>query len=58
MKTHKELIKTVAITILVTANISFLGGVWYANKNHDHVKREVNSAVQGLKAELSSTTKQ
>lgn len=57
MKEHKELIKTVLITILVTANISFLAGYFY----HSHETKTTNSAIKAqvdqLKVELSSPAK-
>lgn len=53
MKTNKELLKTIAITILITSNISFLAGIYYHKNQSEGIRREVNSQVESLKAELS-----
>lgn len=57
MKENKELIKTVIITILITANASFLAGVYYSNRLNAHVKTEVQTQVSSLKVELPETKK-
>lgn len=57
MKEHKETIKTVAIAILVTANIAFFAGVFYSNQQNDHMKTEVQNQITQLKASLPSTQK-
>lgn len=58
MKDHKETLKTIAITILVTANLAFFAGIWYSNQQQNHIKAEVNSQINQLKAELPSTENQ
>lgn len=57
MKEHKETIKTVAIAILVTANIAFIGGVFYANHQNASMKAEVQNQISSLKAQLPATQK-
>lgn len=51
---NKETIKTIIITVLVTAQLAFLAGIYYNQKQNDHVETKVNSAVQQLKAELQT----
>lgn len=58
MKENKETIKTVVIAILITANIAFFAGIWYNNHQDQSVRAEVDTQVQSLKAELSSTKPQ
>ena len=55
MVKNKETIKTIAITILVTAQIAFIGGMVYNQKQNDFVKTEVQEQVQQLKAELQKS---
>ena len=57
MKDHKETIKTIAITILVTANLAFIGGVLYANHQNANIKHEVQSQISQLKDQLQSPQK-
>jgi len=57
MKDHKEMIKTVIITILITANVSFMAGIWYNQNQTDNLNREIQTQVDRLKAELSDPAK-
>lgn len=57
MKENKETIKTVAITILLTANISFILGIIYNQRQNDMVDNKIEAAVQSLKVEINQTKK-
>lgn len=61
MLKNKETIKTIVITVLVTAQVAFLGGIWYNQSNVDamdkQVKEQVTEQVQLLKTELQTTKK-
>lgn len=55
---NKETLKTIAITVLVTAQLAFIGGIFYNQKQNDHIKSEVQAQVQELKAELQTPKQQ
>ena len=57
MKDHKETIKTIAITILITANVAFLAGVFYNQKQNSYIRNEVQKQVQAFLASDPSTKK-
>lgn len=54
MLKNKETFKTIAITILVTAQIAFIAGIFYNQKQNDATETKINAAVAELKAELQS----
>ena len=58
MLKNKETIKTIAITILVTAQLAFIAGIYYNQNQNDQVETKVQSAVQELKAELQTPKQQ
>lgn len=49
-KRTTEIIKTVIITILITANIAFIGGMQYQKKQDNNVNNAVQQQVERLKA--------
>ena len=51
---NKEALKTIVITVLVTAQVAFIAGIYYNQLQNDHIETKVNSAVQQLKAELQT----
>lgn len=55
---NKETIKTIAITILVTAQIAFIGGIVYNQKQTEATETKINQAVTSLKAELQTPEQQ
>lgn len=55
---NKETIKTIVITVLVTAQVAFLAGIYYNQRQNDHIENKVNSAVSSLKAELQTPKQQ
>lgn len=57
MKDHKELIKSLAIAILLTANIAFFAGILYNQRQQNQLKAEVQTQIQSLKDQLQLTTK-
>ena len=56
---NKETIKTIVITVLVTAQIAFIGGIMYNQSNTNsmnaQVKAQVTEQVQMLKTELQTS---
>ena len=58
MLKNKETIKTIVITVLVTAQVAFLAGIYYNQRQNEHIETKVNSAVSELKAELQTPKQQ
>lgn len=58
---NKEQLKNVVITVLVTAQIFFIAGMWYNQVNTDQtnakIKAQVTEQIQSLKAESQIPTK-
>lgn len=53
MKTKIETVKTIVITILVTAIIAFAGGMQYQRMQHDQMKSEAAAIVKNVKIDVS-----
>nr|DAP16301.1 MAG TPA: hypothetical protein [Caudoviricetes sp.] len=49
MKNKIETIKTVVITVLITAIVAFIGGMQYQKVQHNQVKSEVSSIIKNVK---------
>ena len=58
MLKNKETIKTIVITVLVTAQVAFLAGIYYNQRQNDHVENKIQAATQELKAELQNPKQQ
>ncbi len=54
---NKEILKTVAITVLLTANVAFILGIKYNQAQTKNIQAEVNSQIERLKVSLPETTK-
>ena len=54
MPKNKETLKTIAITVLVTAQLAFIAGIVYNQKQNDDTNTKINAAVTELKAELQT----
>ena len=52
-KLNVETIKTIVITILITAIIAFVGGMKYQKSQTEQVKSEAATIVKNVKVEVS-----
>jgi hypothetical protein len=52
-KLNIETIKTIIITILITAIIAFIGGMQYQKNQTEQVKAEAATIVKNVKVEVS-----
>nr|DAK70241.1 MAG TPA: Protein of unknown function (DUF3139) [Caudoviricetes sp.] len=52
-KFNIETIKTIVITILITAIIAFIGGMQYQKHQTEQVKAEAATIVKNVKVEVS-----
>jgi uncharacterized protein YpmB len=56
-KTTIETIKTVVISVLITAIVAFVGGVMYANQTNNDKAAAVNAASAQVTAATTDTVK-
>lgn len=52
-KFNIETIKTIIITILITAIVAFIGGMYYQKNQTEQVKAEAATIVKNVKVEVS-----
>jgi predicted negative regulator of RcsB-dependent stress response len=52
-KLNIETIKTIIITILITAIVAFIGGMQYQKRQTEQVKTEAATIVKSVKVEVS-----